>query len=1536
MPSRLAGRLAGFLTPEKFYPFGFYLTNQKNYAGHIDKIIHNYLDLVRLPSFMSKISYDTKWERLILDLIIKSNFTLYNLLNLRVALYGNKILFRKIQGKSEIKYRWADTANLVAEYFNALNLLMISENSENAKVAFLLENSFEMVILDLACLTSGVTNIMIPANSVSQHISFILNQTMAPILLVHDDKQLAKVKEVKNELKYLKKVVLVNGNSSEDWVVSFSEFLAVSGEDIITNWEKTGAGVNINDTATIMYTSGTTGEPKGILFSQLNIIYKRFCRGMALPRIGEDDRFLAYLPLFHTFGRYLEMIGSIYWAAEYCFMENPAVETMLSNMQLVQPTIFISIPKKWIQLYEYITSQVDLEIDPEEKIRSAVEAATGGKLRWGLSAAGFLPPEVFQFFQKFGVELMSGFGMTEATGGITMTPPGQYIPNSLGKALPGIEIKISDDGELLIKGSYVMTGYFAQDDSKTFIEDGWLPTGDIMRTDENGFIEIIDRKKEIYKNIKGETIAPQRIENFFRDFESVQQVFLVGDHRPFNTVLIYPNPDDKTISGMEEQQIQDYFSTVIVTVNKFLAPFERILDFRLIGRPFSAEKGELTPKGTYKRRVIEQEYNDIISSMYQKLYTSVVMDGTEIRIPNWFLREKGCLSRDITAMPAGLSIPKLQIQLQLQKSNSEDNIFKIGDFYYRVNSRYIDLQNLLTLPELWIGNSKLLEFSGDGIYRWFRQSENDKNLDFYDTAFSVQADQSLIGRFNKILSKKEISLAGVHLAVILLQSNYDQHNYLAIEYLKSCVEDDLQLLYHIVLAILKRPGITPSISVRREMFKIGIEHFHGMDFKNFVMIYIRRNFDLLDEAVIQKIIDSSIGSEHVEVIREITLDQITADTKKNNFTKSAVPAFLDLICHYGIRHPTSYKELRQFLVHLQTNSNTGFFVDLVASARKTLRNGFRTWLGDNETVAVDVETGKEYHWRDVITFDGDINKKDINRIIGAITDTPLLREAIFLFSDGVVIRLSHILPSGIWVSHLGTYHDKSVYRVSVQTRYQGAYDFAINVNLALSKEKVKEEINWLILGGSKVTGQRLFEDFGGYWKDYDLWTEEFVPGDTVYKYFERALKKKDETTEERLYNIWPFFIWNAAASYMNFWKLTNYKLMFADPSTRNIIIPSHDYQTGTRLVSVSNIVESQSVLAFFESFIKHFVNPTSETIPFLKKKKLWNYIFSGIINAVGEEKGIQILKDLLDEINQTGEIENRDKIIFELNKFIYGIAEDGYIAKRLFFAMKRFHRWYELNRDAAVTAQAEMLYELYETYRLAEVEKSYPETRTRFFLETAFSNSSAQVKASLKDLMKSQQERKVTKDEMSKIISNIKSEFKLSDEEEYFLTRLSFPHLKPTDTAELIKVTESGQQAANLVVRCEDYDGNPFQIRGPISPKEISRIHQLFIEANLLVTFNPEHNFLVAISDRGFIIGGLFYKYSNEETIHMEKIVVSQRFRRKGISDILMNELFNRMRSEKIKFITTGFFRPEYFYRFGFKIERKYSGLVKVLEEDNK
>jgi GNAT superfamily N-acetyltransferase len=635
----------------------------------------------------------------------------------------------------------------------------------------------------------------------------------------------------------------------------------------------------------------------------------------------------------------------------------------------------------------------------------------------------------------------------------------------------------------------------------------------------------------------------------------------------------------------------------------------------------------------------------------------------------------------------------------------------------------------------------------------------------------------------------------------------------------------------------------------------------------------------------------------------------------------------ELITAYGIRHPVNYRRVRRFLMRIALLTSDTILKDLVEKNLLALREGFREWLGPNQKVAIDVETSEEYVWEDVLTFEEGIDTDDRFRIKNAIIKTPVLREAIFMFSGGLQLRLDNILPGGIWISLLEAKSEKSIYRLTVQTRYQGAFDITIHLNKNLPPAVVREEIKWLILAGTNLKGGRLLPFFGGYWEEYELWTEAFVPRDSVARFLERESKRKEPGYQQRLSELWPHFVWNAAAAYMNFWKLTNYQVELTNPMPENVTVPTHDYQTGTLLYSVSRRIKSTSVYTFFTNFYNLFVMNTVEKFQFLEKKSIWNYIFSGITECEGETKAIDLIRKFVEELKSGNEQQNELFITNKAQEFIKSIEIDGFIPRALFFAIKRFHRWHILNQDADLNAQAEMLYELYETYQLFELEKEYPSTRTVFFLRTAFKNSSENLKEELNAIAKKQAADEITKEAVQKHYSMLHLLPGLNNAEIFFLTRLSYPYLKPKDTAAMLKAESLGDES-NLVIQLTDEEGSPFIIRSPISPKEISRLQALFLESNLMVHFSPEHRFLVALSERGFIIGGLFYKRTDEQTAHMEKIVVSSHYRRKGISEALMRELLNRLRSEHIKFVTTGFFRPEYFYRFGFRIEKKYSGLV--------
>ncbi|HTP28359.1 MAG TPA: AMP-binding protein, partial [Anaeromyxobacteraceae bacterium] len=587
------------------------------------------------------------WTRLLIPVIERADYTLGEVLRSREETDPRTLALR-VLGPDGCGLTVADVARRTRSI--ARGLLALLADEPQGKVALLSENSLESALCDLACLTNGIVDLPIPANTVPEQVVYILRQSRAHVLIASDEEQVSKVLPALASLPDLHHLVVSSRScAGHHGLLSLEQAVDQSGGpfDDLARSARVSA-LRSRDLATIMYTSGTTGRPKGIVFTHLNIVSKRLCRGFALRRVSEGDVFLCYLPLYHTFGRWLDLTGSLWWGATYVFARSTSQAMLLEDFKSVRPTVFISVPKKWIELHETAMQQAACD-DPEETA-AHLKALTGGRLRYGLSAAGYLDPAVFMAFHRAGIELCSGYGMTEATGGVTMTPPGEYVDQSIGKPLPGIECRRAEDGELLIRGPYVSEGYFGpQGVERALDAEGWFATGDLVSVDPDGHFRIVGRKKEIYKNRAGQTIAPQRIENLYRDFDAVAQAFLVGDHRDHNTLLIWPNYEKlPALRERSPAQMTELISSLVASANRFLAPFERVLAFQTLPRALDAEHGELTHKGTYRREVIEENWAALIAKLYEQKYLSIAVDGAFLRIPNWVLREMIVLQQDVS------------------------------------------------------------------------------------------------------------------------------------------------------------------------------------------------------------------------------------------------------------------------------------------------------------------------------------------------------------------------------------------------------------------------------------------------------------------------------------------------------------------------------------------------------------------------------------------------------------------------------------------------------------------------------------------------------------------------------------------------------------------------------------------------------------------------------------------------------------------------------------------------------------------------
>ena len=1455
------------------------------------------------------------WTRLMVPVIERSDHTYGDMLRSREET-DPRVVAMRVLGAEGTELTVAELGRRTRAI--ARGLLALAPDVEDLKVAVLSENSLETALTDIACLSNGILDFPLPANATPEQLAYMLRHSGARILVVSDEEQVDKVLPSLPGLPDLKEVVVVSRAAADRHGLLSLEQAVAQGAGAFDDALRAAraARVRSRDMATVMYTSGTTGRPKGIVFDHLNLVSKRLCRGYALPRLNEGDVFLSYLPLYHTFGRFLEMTGSIWWGATYVFARSTGHASLVEDFKTVRPTVFISVPKKWMEFQE--TAQREAPPDDAEAAAGQLRALTGGRLTHGLSAAGYLDPVVFRAFHRAGVELCSGYGMTEATGGITMTPPGEYVDGSIGKPLPGIECVRADDGELLIRGAYVSPGYFKPEGEEAEAHDaeGWFHTGDLVSIDAEGHFRITGRKKEIYKNRAGQTIAPQRVENLFRDFDDLSQSFLVGDHREYNTLLVWPSYEARPeLRKLGAEEMQHLVSSLVASANRFLAPFERVVAFRILDRALDAEHGELTHKGSFKRDVVEKNWKQLIDGMYQHRAITLQIEGTGLRIPNWVLRELGVLIEDVSVRGGELRAgPNV---LRVGADPRAPGSLRVGDIAYASEGGVLDLGAVLAHPTLWLGNEGLRRFLGEEAFRSLavRRPKGAGEVRL-DPRIWESPDPERIPALVEAVGRDEPTVESVHAAGELIRAERPEARR-GLSHLERVLSAGRRELLPLARGLLRRCADSPEEEIRRRAFRSLLPSEEaGRTVETLRVFLDRLGAQALREEDLATFGDKGLSEAQVEAILGALQAPSALDPDLDPSARRLLSGAMRLAVAYSTSHPTWYARVRVPLARLT------FHPDPLVSARASEeydrnRRGFGHWLGPNIRIAIDPASGEEYTWREAVRFEGSLPHRTTELVLRAISESTLVRSSAFVLGRGVLISLADIPPGGATVTLLGRRLGKSVYRVSITTRARETFDFALNHAETMPPVELRDEVLWLLSSGAPPP---LVEAFGSYHPDWGMYTEEFIPGENVAQQLARILQKGET---RRLMNQWPFVVWNALSAHVGFWDRTGRRVALRDPSPAAFIVPSHDYQTGARLVSISDRGTVDRLDDVLDRFETAFVSPTEALYPDLRGGLAPTLRFSAVIDALGLERGRAALSSLSPGPRAEAAL-----------TFLSKVEATGFTCRQVHFAIERFRRWLAVNPNATQEAQGTMLGELWTTYQLGDVERGWPDTRIRFFRRTVFAEAREPLGAALDRLMARARSLPYGGLDLRDQMATLREAVKPSVREDYFLARMVFPHLRPGDQTQLISLERGDHLTAEVVVAHTDAQGEKYAVRAARTPREVARLLQLFRESSLEVTFEPEHRHLVAVDAHDTVIGGVFYRQVHPERTHMEKIVVGRRYRGSGVAEGIVKELARRQRARGIRKIETGWFQPEILARYGFRVDPGSGGLVMDLSNE--
>jgi long-chain acyl-CoA synthetase len=563
---------------------------------------------------------------------------------------------------------WREVGDVVREV--ALGLVALGRQKGDA-VALLSTSRAEWTQADMAIFSAGCVTVPIYPTYPAELIAYVVNDSQARTLIVEDAGQLAKALEARPKMDGLQQIIVMTGYDARqppEYVMTW-DTLRRLGRDARAAHESTlaerVASTSAQDVATIVYTSGTTGPPKGVVQTHGNHLAALQASGQATP-VEEGWVHLLFLPLAHSFAR-LESFLGVHHGLVTAFAEN--IDKVGDNLREVQPHFICSVPRVFEKVYAKILAGVEAGSPAKRKIFhwafgvgrevsrrqqagepipgvlqfkhrlahrlvfAKLHAALGGRLRWAVSGGAPLSRDIAEFFHAAGILILEGYGLTETCPVLTFNSPDRFKFGSVGRALPGVELKIAADGEILAHGANIATrGYYkqAQATADVFEPSGWFHTGDIGHVDKDGFLFITDRKKDMIVTAGGMNIAPQNIENLLKTDPFVSQAMVYGDRKPYPVALVTINPEE-LVKFAREQGILAAEPQVIVKHPKLVERVERIVEekntqlqsyakikkFAVLPVDFTQDGGELTPTLKVKRKVVTEKYRSVLEDLYR-------------------------------------------------------------------------------------------------------------------------------------------------------------------------------------------------------------------------------------------------------------------------------------------------------------------------------------------------------------------------------------------------------------------------------------------------------------------------------------------------------------------------------------------------------------------------------------------------------------------------------------------------------------------------------------------------------------------------------------------------------------------------------------------------------------------------------------------------------------------------------------------------------------------------------------------------------
>ncbi|GAB1371499.1 hypothetical protein MASR1M45_15610 [Candidatus Kapaibacterium sp.] len=1480
------------------------------------------------PVFLKSLENDSlrnDWAQLCFKLIRNYNYSLLDLFESRTLESPEKTFFHDMsepdKGKWSYKRIYQNLKEIAAGFYHVHNKNILEEGdiSLMPRLAILSENSVVSASADLACLCYDILVTPLNVSFGREIIEYIFKELDINTVVTDSKQRIDMLISLKNSSFPDLVIFSTNSEYSEysDSVCFIGEYEAsLSPSDIETILSKRKK-LSINQVCTVMFTSGSTGMPKGLSFTMYNLISKRFARGAALPDVGEDEVFLSFLPLYHTFGRYLELMGSIYWRSTYVFAGNTSSDTLLNLFPIVQPSVFISIPLRWNQLYEKAYEMMS-DVSDSKELRNIFRKVVGIRLKWGLSAAGYLDPKVFEFFGLNGVELCSGFGMTEATGGITMTPPGKYRQGTVGIPLPGVNCLINSEGVLEISGHYVArylenAGPLSEvsfPDEETYR----ISTGDVFQVDSDGYYEIVDRVKDIYKNNKGQTISPKNVENKFESVPGIKRTFLVGDGKPYNTLLIVTDQNEDLISQKSPEEVNDYIELLVTKANLELANYERIVNYLIIDRDFEMDKGELTPKNSFNRKNIEKNFSKEIEKLYEKNHSDYNFENLIIRIPRWFYRDLGIIESDISVDSFGFLNKRNKKVLRIKKSDIENQIL-IGDLIYEITGKQVNLGTLARQPKLWVGNPNFIEFSPvkDGWDTNLDTISENVFIDYHPQSINYPVDE------NKRLGVGN-QLAEVNKIVCDMIFGNEEIIFETLRKVEHLLDNTTEKFINLLRKRLQALAKHPIEDVRCTAYRILLLDEPSPDYSKAFPAFIKSGLSYLNEKSIKEIAGGKLEIRRLEALRKRLLAYRTQiDLSNDEVTIYQFKSLFKLLINFLKNNPEFYTSVRFELISWILFNK----IPEVSAFAKQYFNEMHKFYEN----MLDENTPKYPYalWMSKIVFDQEINEFEIDSINNVLINKAFLKQSIILCFDEGDFSINDAKDKGIWISRLSndgtTYH----YRVIIAMKNQRHYDLQIFINNGDDEKIILQTILRHVAISGYPYGYRVLPKLGAYRQELKAWSFEYFGELSLWAKIREFSSQRISGNPFSKVDVLRKYYIQAISAFIISWRNSGKQFIPGIVSPNNVIIPELDFRDGAIINSINGWKMFYSFTQFIDAIILNFYEKPVIHYTWIEPYLDKSWIFEAILNALDQEEGKSVFREISNEMKSFDE-EKYSELSTILDKFITKIETNYFPTLKLISSVERYNDWASENTDAEIDAHEQTIRELIVLYNL-----NIKNEANRLFLykSTYFKKSTIEVHKKFDEIINRLYRNKNEKATQLIELTELQALLQSQDERTIFAKMLF-----PKSVANEMRITGKAMNISGKVIinsYIKDHNNELYTMREVENVSEIGTLYRIFFKENYPKVISENDEFYILTDSINRIVGGLCYRKTDNNSVIIDGGIIIKSLTNRGLGTAMLEDFCSRMGALGYESVQGHFFLKNFYIKRGFTYDKRYGTLVRFL-----